>query len=384
MDRRTALKAMGVVAVAGLGPSCASRSSTPPSAPPSPGRRLARVDVSPDRIIRTVVGLRPFRPSGFRVQLEKLDSKAVIHNYGHGGAGITFSWGTAQQAVELALETGERRFAVIGCGVVGLSTARLLQDHGFEVAIYAKDLPPNTTSNVAGALWGPHAIADSDRRTARFDEAFVRAANFSNRYFQDLIGEDYGVRWLESYMASDQPIRPTWESELVPNLWRDTVDLERSENAFPFGHAQRFQTMLIEPARYLRSLMRDFLLRRGSIVVREFHSREEILALDEPVAMNCSGLGAGELFSDREMTPIKGQLAVLLPQPEVDYVLIAGDLYMFPRSDGIILGGTHERGVYGLEPNQQAARRILKGHQRIFRTMRAERGNFLARRLYAD
>ncbi|MGH7703845.1 MAG: FAD-dependent oxidoreductase, partial [Gemmatimonadales bacterium] len=111
------------------------------------------VRVAPDRLIRTVVGLRPFRPSGFVVRAERRDSKTIIHNYGHGGGGVTLSWGTAQLAIEEALRTGHTSAAVLGCGAVGLATARLLQQHGWTVSIYARDLPPNTTSNIAGGQW---------------------------------------------------------------------------------------------------------------------------------------------------------------------------------------------------------------------------------------
>ena len=94
---------------------CAARARI---AIPPARARLAPVNVSASRIIRTIVGLRPFRPSGFVVRAEKLDSKTVIHNYGHGGAGITLSWGTAQLAVEEAANIETRECAVIGCGVV--------------------------------------------------------------------------------------------------------------------------------------------------------------------------------------------------------------------------------------------------------------------------
>src|SRR5690242_20400704 len=79
---------------------CAARRSVVSPATLSP--RLVPVQVARDRLIREVVGLRPFRPSGFVVRAEKLDEKTVIHNYGHGGAGITLSWGTAQLAADLA------------------------------------------------------------------------------------------------------------------------------------------------------------------------------------------------------------------------------------------------------------------------------------------
>ena len=61
------------------------------------------------------------------------------------------------------------------------------------------------------------------------------------------------------------------------------------------------------------------------------------------------------------------QLTFLLPQPEVDYIVLApGGLYMFPRSDGVLLGGTHERGMETLDPDPDAKRRILAGHERLF------------------
>lgn len=105
--------------------------------------------------------------------------------------------------------------------------------------------------------------------------------------------------------------------------------------------------------------------------VRTFATPAEVAALPEPVVVNCTGLGARELFGDRELTAVKGQLTVLLPQPEVDYALLTeDDLYMFPRRDGILLGGTHEYGVETREPNAEAARTILAGHQAIFDTMR--------------
>ncbi|WP_319454646.1 MULTISPECIES: FAD-dependent oxidoreductase [unclassified Mycobacterium] len=54
------------------------------------------------RVLEQVVGLRPGRPT---VRLEEGDPLAsgarVVHNYGHGGAGITLSWGCAREVVEL-------------------------------------------------------------------------------------------------------------------------------------------------------------------------------------------------------------------------------------------------------------------------------------------
>jgi len=126
-------------------------------------RNFAPVKVARNRIIREVVGLRPYRPSGFVVAAQRFGSKLLVHNYGHGGGGVTITWGTASLAVDMARDfliahktPRPAHFAVLGCGVSGLSTARLLQRR-FQngpgtVTIYAKGLPPDTTSNIAGAL----------------------------------------------------------------------------------------------------------------------------------------------------------------------------------------------------------------------------------------
>jgi D-amino-acid oxidase len=70
------------------------------------------------------------------------------------------------------------------------------------------------------------------------------------------------------------------------------------------------------------------------------------------------------------LVPLKGQLTFLLPQPEVNYALLAGDLYMFSRSDGILLGGTHERNVWTLDVNEQAKATIVEGHKALFDSFR--------------
>ena len=80
--------------------------------------------------------------------------------------------------------------------------------------------------------------------------------------------------------------------------------------------------------------------------------------------------GAKALLKDEDLTPIKGQLTVLLPQPEVDYITLGPEgLYMFPRRDGILLGGTHEAGVWTLDPDLEAAERIMQGQMKLFREM---------------
>ena len=53
------------------------------------------------------VGLRPFRKSGVRIERARLnDGRTVVHDYGHGGAGFTLSWGCAAEVIALATSAG--------------------------------------------------------------------------------------------------------------------------------------------------------------------------------------------------------------------------------------------------------------------------------------
>ena len=340
----------------------------------APTRQFARVQVSPKRVIRTVVGLRPFRPSGFVVKAEKLDAKTIVHNYGHGGGGIALSWGTSHLATEIALETGETQFAVLGCGAVGLATARLLQRRGAEVTIYAKDLPPHTTSNVAGGHWSAAQTYVGDHRTPAFADQFGRAARYSHREFQDLLGDDYGVRWIDNYVVHTvQPAskRPEGAGQNIPDLFPDEQEVAPQDHPFGAGtYVRRYASMLIEPATYLAAVMRDFLLcGRQAGRAGAGRRRARSLRCRKPWRLNCTGLGAKALFGDEELVPIKGQLTFLLPQPEVDYIALFGPMYMFPRRDGILLGATYQRGVTTLDPDVKETRRVLDEHKQFFDSM---------------
>jgi D-amino-acid oxidase len=378
LSRREAIRGLGVLAAAGVfGPACSRRVRpyviVPPAGSGRQPRRFSPVNVARDRIIRTVVGLRPFRPSGFVVRAESLGDKLLVHNYGHGGGGVTLSWGTAYLAADFVRESGKTgAAAVIGCGVVGLSTARTLQRRGFDVTIYAKDLPPETTSNIAGASWFPSSVVDGGRRTPAFNAQFERAARIAHRQYQLLIGDEYGVHWRQQYALSDSDDDGTeqWDYAMLRDLFPASRSLKPAENPFPAKHVYVDNMMFIEPSVYLNALLRDFHIAGGRVRRVSFGESSQLGSLPESVIVNCTGLGARELFGDRELEPVKGQLTALLPQPEVDYAMVTGGLYMFPRRDGIMLGGTFEHGVETLEVNREAEQRILDGHQRIFGGMR--------------
>jgi len=137
---------------------------------------------------------RKGRDPGFMLRAEKLDEKLLVHNYGHGGAGMSLSWGTGFIAAEMANSHDQRRAGVIGCGVVGLTAARQVQRRGFQVTIYAMAVPPDTTSNMSLAGFTPTSgLIDNTRRSPEWTAQFRQAAEIAYRQLQLLAGPYYGV-----------------------------------------------------------------------------------------------------------------------------------------------------------------------------------------------
>ena len=357
LDRRTFLTGSGALALGG----CATVRTAEVCSP------LPPVRVDPARVIRTVAGLRPYRASGFVVRREALGDKALVHNYGHGGAGITLSWGSSKLATELGLNGHTGPVAVIGSGVMGLTTARLAQEAGFAVTIYTAALPAATTSAVAGGQVSPFGHFRDDSVTPEWMAQFRSAMAYSWKRFQALVGTRYGIRWLPTYEQSrNVSFADEWLNAYHPNARA----LGRGEHPFPAEHIVRFDTMYVETPRFMAELAADYLRGGGRIVMRRFESLADLAALPETLLFNCTGVGARALVGDSELTPVRGQLAVLAPQHEVRYAFTGEAGYMFPRGDGILLGGTFERGEWDPTPQPEDIARILERHRRMFEGLR--------------
>ncbi len=408
MRRREFIETAALAALAGVGSGCAVQkthaSAVPaavPAVPPTPqvqheAINLAVPRISYERIIRTTVGLRPHRDSGFVLKAEKFDEKTVIHDYGFGGAGMSLAWGCGAMVADLALEHSERRAAVLGCGSPGLTAARQLQRRGFDVTIYTLSVPPDTTSNMSMAGFTPTSgLVSGDRRTPAWDTQFRKAAEISYRQLQLLVGSPgYGVYWIDNYNAIDNPQGGRGGggggrgggggneggADLLPEelrTGRDREVLGPGEHPFPTKYAIRSSALAIEPNMYLDALVRDFLLFGGKIVIRKFDTPRDLMSLTESIVVNCTGLGSKTLFNDNELVPVKGQLTVCVPQSELNYRAtgrlpnstgLGGSIN--PRSDGITIGNLMERGNSSLEPDLEVRKRNMDAAIEFFSAMR--------------
>ena len=92
---------------------------------------------------------------------------------------------------------------------------------------------------------------------------------------------------------------------------------------------------------------------------------------DSPlVLVSNRGPATFERGENGELHPVRGQLAILLPQPEIRYAYSGEAGYMFPRADGILLGGTFEHDQWEATPQPEAIARIIERHRVLMTGLR--------------
>lgn len=382
MNRRAFLGGVGLTGLTG----CARQARiATPATPSSPVLvpPLAPVRAEVDRLFRITVCLRPFRAAGPRLDVERVGEKTVIHNYGHGGSGWSLSWGSGQIVVEKAMPLGEREVAVIGCGALGLTAATMLQRAGAKVTIYAKERPPEVRSARATGSWTPDSrVGLTSAVSANFPAAWERMARYSFRMYESYLGvAGNPIEWTERYMLSDGPSarRPAPAGELdfahymdrIADITPRTEELPAGTHPFPTRFARRTTNLAFNVAGYSRQLLTDFLLEGGKIEYREFHTPQDVTTLREKVIVNCPGYGARALWKDESIVPVRGQIAWLLPQPDVVYGFAYKGIYVLGRRDGIVVqdGGSGEMEGYNNAdetPDRAAAEASVKTIARLY------------------
>jgi D-amino-acid oxidase len=247
--------------------------------------------------------------------------------------------------------------AVLGAGVMGLTAATLLsRDLGLTVTIYSDRCPSETTSSKAGGQWSASSLAYADTTAGRAQLKDILTTAYNT--FSASIGMGFGVSQRPNYTAS-RAANFDLVIDLAPGLIPDPMALDRLPFDGPPTSGFVYQTLLIEPPIFIPRLEHDLRSRQVPFVRRSFASSAEILStLSEDIIVNCTGLGAMTLWNDTAMLPIKGQLVLLPPQPQLQY-LYGQHGYLFPRTDSVVVGGTCEDGVNNETPVVSQCQHII-------------------------
>jgi D-amino-acid oxidase len=243
------------------------------------------------------------------------------------------------------------RIIVIGGGVIGLTSAERLLQAGHAVTVVARDITPETTSDVAAAFWSPGALLTG---------AAPRAwALESRRVFEGLATiPESGIAIVDQHTLTDEEFVPP---DLAPEVPVRELPAGRFDT--------RWHGFTIAAPRIDVPVYMPWLLAHVRGLGGDVRSGEAITSLDDAsqgydAVVNCTGLGAAALAGDQGMTPIRGQV-VLVRRPDglqndvVHAETGTGITYIVPRSSDVLLGGVYEYGETGMEPVPATADAII-------------------------
>jgi glycine/D-amino acid oxidase-like deaminating enzyme len=197
------------------------------------------------------------------------------------------------------------------------------------------------------------------------------------------------VEWTDRYILWDDDVgqrqsrEPDVEQLPFAHYGQRVADLNPTFHELPVGahpfptHNARWSSSLtFNIAAYSRQLVHDFLVEGGRIEAMEFHSPGELNRLPQKVVINATGYGARTLWKDESIVPVRGQIAWLIPQHEVNYGVFYKGIGILARRDGIAVqdGGFSEMDGYNNsneEPDRAKAEADVGVAAELFTRMRS-------------
>ncbi|CAG9764257.1 unnamed protein product [Ceutorhynchus assimilis] len=262
--------------------------------------------------------------------------------------------------------------AVIGCGVIGVTTALEIQKkYGgiAKVTIVADKFSPKTTSDIAAGLWEPYLLAENDEEDViRWSKATF---DFILKLWKEGKAKDAGIclQPAVNLFNCKNYNTPKWVSVTLGYNELGVRHLESLSKQYnqSFTGGFMFMGFTWEPILFLPHLQKQFLRNGGTIIEKHVQRFNELEDFD--VIVNCTGLEARNLSCDRSIVPIRGQvIRVYAPWQYITYLIQCDDdedaCYVIPNRDSVILGGTKQQS-FDTTINKNDTDRILKNTSKI-------------------
>lgn len=327
--------------------------------------RLTPPVITTETLDQKIACTRPMREGKFNISTELRDGKAIVHCYGHGGSGCTTSWGSVYKAIELfeeqqanspdSAQVGPIR--VVGCGIIGLTTAIELTRKGYQVAgITASELYEIPSWKNAGYFALVSVKTDPEEQ--------VNLDNIGMRTFMEYKKISEGIhpyilsdcaRMIPVYCSqeTDAGVEDLEKKGLIPT--REIVTLDFG-NGVTHPNYNKFMTYFMDTTRLMLQLRAEVDRLNIPVQEKELNSFDEV---QESIIFNCTGLGSKELNCDEHMIAVRGHLINLNSKAgtgHMDYMIYTkvkdpegkdATVYMFPKCLQVNEYDTKGRVVYG-------------------------------------
>ncbi len=262
----------------------------------------------------------------------------------------------------------ERRVAIVGAGVSGLTCGVLFAERGCHIAIFAKETGQQTTSGAAAALWFPYDAEPAKKVIAWALQTYNVLVDLSK-------DARSGVSMIElrQFSRTGEIQIPQWAIRLGAR------QINRDEVLPAFTSGFMMNVPLMDTTIYLDYLAKRFLAAGGKINGDVRFEKPEAVSPEFHLVINCSGIGAKTLVPDADLEPHRGQVAIVPKIDNLSCAIVCDDvplMYAIPRTNDCVFGGTNEISD-NLDADPTATAHILDECSRVLKidnpTVLAER-----------
>jgi D-amino-acid oxidase len=258
-----------------------------------------------------------------------------------------------------------KTIAIVGAGISGLSCAYFLSQRDYSITVFSKAFSPNITSNKAAAFWFPYHI--------RNDKRGISWSNKSYSFYKELSADaSTGISMKQLIKVLREDVieeEPVW-IEFMPE---GACNIIPKENLQP-GVAKAYDVLvpLIETQIFLPYLQ-TFLEQRNVVfeprIINDFN---ELSSFD--IIINCTGLGSRKLCNDESVIPVRGQVALIETKTSMPvYLDNEMPLYLVPRKDAMIVGGTYEENVFEETTDPKTIEQLLNNAYAVFPELKQQK-----------